>query len=259
MTSFSVEEGSTEVESVQEGRKVVEMGPRLARLATSMQPLMSSSRYDSSTVSYRQSLTRQQSRFNAPTNIIRTFKLHPPSVARTMFAMLDHGYYILAGPIYEVIQGASPFDHRMKCAASVEDRISRKSDHGVHLLLPPPSTKNDIQSCRLILRLVDIAMPVTMTIFVHLISIQVRRFRTLMAFYVIELENIVLEIGNTGTDAARTDQSTASQLSFLDSALYVVEQAAIVDLYRLKPKETLVSTLLDARSMLHPSRSSLGD
>ncbi len=110
--------------------------------------------------------------------------------------------------------------------------------------------------------------------FIDALSSQVRRFRTLMAFYVIELENIgqcnrpppftiysfvVLEIGNTGTDAARTDQSTANQLSFLDSALYVIEQAAIIDLYRLKPKETLVSTLLDARSMLRPSRSSLGD
>ncbi len=35
-----------------------------------------------------------------------------------MFAMLDHGYYILAGPIYEVIQGASPFDPRVSVLAA---------------------------------------------------------------------------------------------------------------------------------------------
>ncbi|SJL17802.1 uncharacterized protein ARMOST_21364 [Armillaria ostoyae] len=57
-------------------------------------------------------------------------------------------------------------------------------------------------------------------------------------------------------DRSPTDQSTANRLFFLNSALYVVEQAAVVDLYRLKPRETFVSTLLDARSMLRASRSS---
>ncbi|PBK98924.1 hypothetical protein ARMGADRAFT_483912 [Armillaria gallica] len=57
-------------------------------------------------------------------------------------------------------------------------------------------------------------------------------------------------------DRLPTDQSTVNQLFFLDGALYVVEQAAVVDLSRIKPRDTLVSTLLDTRSMLRASHSS---